>query len=125
MKAAKNIESVLCRHLGQRTVLGVALPVLEATLDAMRQGDGFIGLEAKAIERGFKSLGNRYLKSDFHPTYIQRRLGPGGFLEAVGDKYRFKTDLLRDVDVRCLEDLVAKLELSLQSAYEARQALII
>ncbi|MFI5385466.1 MAG: hypothetical protein ACHQ50_05020 [Fimbriimonadales bacterium] len=64
------------------------------------------------------------MKSDFHPTYIQRRLGPNGFLEVVGDRYRIRPKLLASVPLTELESLAAELELSLKSAYEARQALI-
>ncbi len=90
----RNICLVLRRHLGQRTVLGVVIPVLEGHIKAIRQGVSSEGLTEAQVKDGFQKLASRFLKSDYHPTYIQRRLGPRGFLEVTGERYRFQTLLL-------------------------------
>lgn len=119
-----SLTDQLRKHQGQRTVLGVALPILSATIAALEAEMSFDGITYKEIERGFKELGGKYLRSDFHPTYIQRRLGPKGFLEISGDNYRFKQPLLEGLTVFDLRLLWQELELSLKTAYEARQQLI-
>lgn len=124
MKAKRNISDILLRHAGQRTVLGVALPVLQAMIRALEAGESFPGLTSKEIELGFKRLGERYIRSEFHPTYLQRRLGPTGFFEVSNLHYRFRPDTLEGVSLKQLIGLLAQLEDSLKSAYEARQALI-
>lgn len=124
MSKLKNLAVVLRKHLGQRTVLGVALPVLQATIDAAQTGAEFPGLTYKQIERGFSLLMRKYLRSDFHPTYVQRRLGPTGFLEAIDNRYRFKRQLLAGLSVNDLDILRKDLEESLRTAYEDRQRLI-
>lgn len=120
----RNICLVLRRHLGQRTVLGVVIPVLEGHIKAIRQGVSFEGLTEAQVKDGFQKLASRFLKSDYHPTYIQRRLGPRGFLEVTGERYRFQTLLLTDVSRDQLEQLHDELIESLRSAYEQRQAAI-
>lgn len=124
MPKTRTLDAVLRKHVGQRTVLGVALPVLQATIEAASKGFENEGLTYKEIEQGFNSLGRKYLRSDFHPTYIQRRLGPTGFLEAVGDRYRFRQQLLTEISIEALAILRDDLEESLKTAYEDRQRLI-
>ncbi len=126
MSISKNrsLDAILRKHFGQRTVLGVAIPVLQATIKAKVAVRDFEGISYKEIERGFNSLGRKYLRSDFHPTYIQRRLGPSGFLESSDELYRFRAPLLEGLTVERLETLHDELEGSLKSAYEERQKLI-
>ena len=59
------------RHFGQRTVLGVAIPVLAATINAMRQELPFMGLSEAEIVTGFRSLqpvSRLRLPSNVHPA---------------------------------------------------------
>ena len=120
---AKDIRSVLRRHLGHRTVLGVAIPVLAHYIKAARQGRVSEGLTEKQIETGFRQLLTKFIRSDYHSTYIDRPLGERGFLEPSKGRYRIRESLLVGVDIEELERLHAEL-LSLRSAYEQRQAVI-
>jgi hypothetical protein len=99
-------------------------PILEATIAARMGGQPFHGQTYREIETGFSTLGRKYLRSDFHPTYIQRRLGPSGFLESSGERYKLREDLLLGTNSLELAALVEELHASLRSAYQARQRLI-
>lgn len=123
-KPNKNICTILRRHLGQRTVLGVAIPVLAAHIDAAKKGRAFQGLTEKQIEVAFGELTSKFIKSDYHSTYIDRRLGPRGFLDLSGKRYKFRERLLSSVVVADLEQLHSELVGSLRTAYEQRQAVI-
>ncbi|MBI1903215.1 MAG: hypothetical protein HYS13_19105, partial [Planctomycetia bacterium] len=118
----QTICHVLRRHRGQRTVLAVALPVLAAQLNAVRMRREFSGLTEKEIQRGFCEIAGKYLKSDYHSTYIARRLGPRGFLETIDGRYRIRQSLLKRVSIEELAALHDELVASLKSAYEERQA---
>jgi hypothetical protein len=122
-RGKKDICSVLRTHLGQRTVLAVAIPVLENQIKAMKQGAVVEGLTEKQIEVGFRNITSKFIKSDYHSTYIQRRLGTRGFLELSGSRYRLRKELL-GATLQELEQLREELIGSLRSAYEQRQAVI-
>jgi hypothetical protein len=122
--STKNICTILRKHLGQRTVLGIAIPVLAGHIDAIKRGGSFAGLTEKQIEAGFRELSARFIKSDYHSTYIDRRLGQRGFLELSGNKYRIRQTLLDGTSLDELKQLRSELIDSLRSAYEQRQAAI-
>jgi len=86
-----DICAILRKHLGEQTVLGVAVPLLAGHIDAAKREEPFEGLTEKEIEKGFRELSSRYMRSDYHSTYIQRPLGRGGFMELFGDKYIIST----------------------------------
>jgi hypothetical protein len=120
----KNLCSSLRRHLGQRTVLGVAIPILNDYLLASRAGRIPEGLNEKQIEEGFRQLASEFLHSDFHSTYIARRLGRAGFLDLADGMYRLRPSLLVNTTCEELEQLRDELMGSLRSAYEQRQTAI-
>jgi len=120
----KDIRSLLRKHLGQGTVLGVAIPVLADHIEAAKEGTSPGGLTEKQIEAGFRQVLAEFVKSDYHSTYIHRRLGASGFLEPLKGKYRIRRSLLAGLTVEDLERLHAELLESLRSAYEQRQAVI-
>jgi hypothetical protein len=93
-------------------------------MKAAKHGRIFPGLTERQIADGFRALCARYIKSDYHSTYVQRRLGPRGFLEPAGDRYVMRAALLMGVDLIALKRLRSELVRSLESAYEQRQALI-
>ncbi len=70
---------MLRQHFGQRTVLGVAIPVLSAHIDEMKLGYEPKGLTEKQIEVAFRGLSAKFVKSDYHSTYLHR--GLARFLE--------------------------------------------
>lgn len=116
--------TVLRTHLGQRTVLGVAIPVLENHLIASRAGRATDGLTEKEIADGFNLLATQFIHSDYHSTYIARRLGRAGFLDLKNGKYRLRPSLLEGTTLDELNDLKDELMASLKSAYEQRQVAI-
>jgi len=105
-------------------VLGVALPILSAQIVALRAGQAFAGISAKQIEAGFRELCGMFLHSQFHTTYIDRRLGPRSFLALDQDLYRFRPALLEGVSVNDLETLHEEMVASLRDAAEQRRAAI-
>lgn len=117
-----SILAVLRGHLGQRTVLGVAIPVLSAHIDATKSGRRFAGLTEKQIETAFRELNSKFVKSDYHSTYLHR--GLARFLEAADGRYRFPERLLAGASVADLGRLYDDLMESLRTAYEKRQAVI-
>jgi len=123
-ESKRNIVGVLRRHLGQRTVLCVALPILRGHLEATRSKRQFAGLTEREIVKGFRELTNKFGKSDYHPTYVQRRLGPQGFLEINGTAYRFRAGLVEGIDRDTLDALHTELTQSLKTAFERRQVFI-
>ena len=123
-KSNKNICAVLRTHLGQRTVLGVAVPVLAAHIDAAKRGRVFEGLTEKQVENGFRELTSKFIRSDYHSTYIDRRLGPRGFLDLAQNRYKIRERLLDGVGLTELEELHTELVGSLRTAYEQRQAVM-
>jgi len=122
--ANKTIVDALRRHSGQRTVLYVALPILEENARAIRQGSAFDGLAEADVVKVFRDLAKRFGHSDYHPTYIQRRLGPRGFLELNGTRYRFRDARMQGISAENLDELCAELKQSLQTAFEQRQTVI-
>ncbi|MGH9607223.1 MAG: hypothetical protein ACRD3N_16165 [Terracidiphilus sp.] len=121
---AKNLPRILRRHLGQRTVLGIAIPVLDDYLIAAKTGEETGGITERQVEDGFRQLSTQFLHSDYHPTYIARRLGRMGFLDFTNGKYRLRPSLLIGTTVDELDRLRDELTGSLRSAYEQRQATI-
>lgn len=120
----KTILESLRRHSGQRTVLYVALAILaehRKALDARHDCDGLAERDVVIV---FRDLARKYGHSDYHPTYIHRRLGHRGFLELSGSKYRFRSALMTGVTAAQLDDLRDELVLSLKTAFERRQAVI-
>jgi hypothetical protein len=118
----KDIGTVLRKHLGQRTVLGVAIPILADYIDALRRGHTPDGLTEKQIEAGFRKTLSKFISSGFHSTYIDRRLGARGFLEFSGGRYHIRQSLLVSTGIAEMELLHDQLVESLRSAYEERQA---
>jgi hypothetical protein len=110
--------------LGQRTVLYVALPILTDCIKAIESGGNLAGLTERDIMKVFRELASQYGYSDYHPTYIQRRLGHRGFLELNGNLYRFRPQLLTRVTAQQLMELRDELLLSLKTAFERRQTVI-
>jgi hypothetical protein len=104
--------------------LGVALPILTAHTAALRADQPFAGISAKQIESGFRELCGKFLHSQFHTTYIDRRLGPRSFLVLEQDLYHFRPALLEGMSVDDLEALHEELVTSLHNAAEQRRAAI-
>ena len=121
-KAQRNVCAVLRHHLGQRTVLGVAIPVLSAHIDAVKAGGQPKGLTERQIEIAFRELSSKFVKSEYHSTYLHR--GLARFLEASENRYKLRERLLMGVSVAELERLRGELLDSLRTAYEKRQAVI-
>jgi hypothetical protein len=121
-KEKAKICPVLRQHLGQRTVLGVAIPVLSAHIDSMKSGDEVRGLTERQIEVAFGELSAKFGKSDYHSTYLHR--GLARFLESSGNRYKIRRRLLFGASVTELERLRRDLVESLRTAYEKRQAVI-
>lgn len=117
-----SILSVLREHLGQRTVLGVAVPMLFAHIDAAKSGRRFAGLTEKQIEIAFGQLNSQFVKSEYHSTYLHR--GLARFLEAQGNRYKIREQLLAGASIADLDQLHSDLLESLRTAYEKRQAVI-
>jgi hypothetical protein len=117
----KNLCSVLRKHLGQRTVLGVGIPLLDDYSAAARDGRVSEGLTEKQIEDGFRKLATQYIHSDYHSTYIARRLGRAGFVDFTDGRYRLRPSLLESSTLDELDRLRDELMGSLRSAYEQRQ----
>jgi len=117
-----NIFAILRGHLGQRTVLGVAIPVLSAHIDAARGGRRFAGLTEKQIELAFCELNSKFVKSEYHSTYLHR--GLARFLETLENRYKIREQLLDGASVDDLDQLRSDLLESLRTAYEKRQAVI-
>lgn len=116
--------TMLRRHLGQRTVLGVAIPVLAGHIAAAKTSDSFAGLTEREIQMGYRELAGKYIKSDYHSTYVQRPLGRRGFLELVGGRYRLRPTLTDGPSLAELERLHADLVASLKNAREQRETAI-
>jgi hypothetical protein len=91
---------------------------------AIKQGRAPGGLTEKEIEAGFKQLAGRYISSEYHSTYIDRRLGRRGFLELNGDRYKIRQELFGGLTADDLEHLHEELVDSLRSAFERRQAVM-
>lgn len=123
-RSERNLSVILRSCLGQRTVLGVAIPVLSGHIEAARRAVKFRGLSERQIQEGFNQLAGQFIKSDYHSTYIDRRLGRRGFLELSEDRYRMRAPLLDGLGIEDLEQLRDDLLGSLRSAYEQRQAVI-
>lgn len=120
----KTILDALRKHSGQRTVLYVALAILAEHSKALAADRTCDGLAEKDIVKVFRDFARQYGHSDYHPTYIQRRLGHRGYLELNGNKYRFRSALMAGVTAPQLNDLRDELVLSLKTAFERRQAVI-
>jgi hypothetical protein len=103
-------------------VLGVAIPVLSAHIDAMKKGFESKGLTEKEIEVAFGELSTKFVKSDYHSTYLHR--GLARFLERSGNRYKIRRQLLAETPIAELEQLQRDLLESLRTAYEKRQAVI-
>ncbi len=115
---------MLRRHLGQRTVLGVAIPVLVDHVRAARAGRVAGGLTEKEIAEGFSQLASQFIHSDYHPTYTIRGLGERGFLERSNGRYGLRHSLLVGTTLEELDQLKEELLQSLRSAFEQRQGAI-
>jgi len=122
--AKPNLGEVLRRQGGRRTVLGVALPILAAHIEATSSGLAFAGISASAIALGFRELCGKFVHSQFHTTYIDRRLGPRGFLAVEANLYRFRPALLEGITLNDLESLHDELIDTLRDAAEQRRAVI-
>ena len=120
----KDICSVLRRHYGARTVLGVAIPILDEHIRAVKGGKAPRGLSEREIIEGFRQLAKEFLHSDYHSTYILRPLGKGGFLDFDSDRYFVRPSLIKNMAIDQIEQLRGDLLESLRSAYEQRQAAI-
>lgn len=123
-RATKTILDVLRRHKGQRTVLYVALPILAKHVQSLRDNTACSGLVERDIVKIFRQYAKQYGHSDYHPTYVQRRLGYRGFLELNDNKYQFRAALMNGVTADQLDALQNELVLSLKTAFEQRQAVI-
>ncbi len=64
------------------------MPILAGEIDALKDGIEFEGSPENQIRIGFNDLVGRFIRSEYHSTYIDRRLGSRGFLELAGEKYR-------------------------------------
>ena len=82
------------------------------------------GLSEREIEEGFQKLTDQFIHSDYHSTYIARRLGKSGFLDLRDGRYWFRGSLASGCTLDELHGLRAELLDSLRSAYEERQAAI-
>ena len=122
--AARNLCSVLRKQLGKRTVLCVAIPVLDDYILANKAGHLSDGLTDKQIEIGFRRLAAQFLHSDFHSTYLARPLGSSGFLDLSNGKYKLRASLLVGISLSELSQLREDLVESLRSARELRLAAI-
>lgn len=118
---SRNLCTVLRKHLGQRTVLGVAIPLLDDYLIATRDGRVSEGLTEKQIEDGFQNLAKQFIHSDYHSTYLARRLGNAGFVDITNGRYSLRSSLLESTTVEELDRLQEDLTGSLRSAYEQRK----
>jgi hypothetical protein len=123
-QSPRTLADALRRHAGRRTVLGVAIPILTAHVAAARIGEEFFGLAPKLVEAGFRELCGKYLHSQFHTTYLDRPLGPRGFLFLDNGLYRFRPTLLDGLSIDDLDDLRRESVASLQDAAEQRRAAI-
>lgn len=121
--SARTIADVLRRHGRHGTVLGVALPVLSGHIQAAVAGTQFEGLTGAEIRKGFESLPG-LVHSEYHPTYLDRSVGPSGFLEQVGDTYQFRADLLQGFTPDQLQELYEELIGALRDARAQREAVI-
>lgn len=122
--SSTTLVDILRQQSGRRTVLGIALPILSAQIIALRASQPFTGISAKQIEAGFRELCGRFLHSQFHTTYLHRRLGQRGFLVLEHDLYRFRPTLLDGLSTQDLELLHVELIASLREAAEQRRAAI-
>jgi hypothetical protein len=122
--AIKSLSSILRKQLGKRTVLCVAIPVLDDYILERKAGRISGGLTDKQIEAGFRSLTAQFLHSDFHSTYLARPLGSSGFLDLSDGKYRLRESLLIGISEGELSQLREDLIESLRSAREMRLAAI-
>lgn len=61
----RTLRFVLTKQSGRRTVLGVAIPILEGMIASRDHTSMFQGLTASEIKAGFDNLSVKYLKSDF------------------------------------------------------------
>ncbi len=104
--------------------MGIAIPVLAGHIDALKRRVNFEGLTEGQIQAGFKELVGKFIKSEYHSTYVDRRLGRRGFLEFSGERYRIRAPLLDEIEPDELERLHDELVGSLRSAYEQRQTVI-
>lgn len=119
----RNIGDVLRKRGKHGTVLGVALPIFSAHIEAARAGKEFEGLTKDEIRRGFEALGG-VVHSEYHPTYLDRSVGSGGFLERTGEAYRFRADLVLGISAEQLQELYDELMAALRAAREQRLAVI-
>src|SRR5665213_446905 len=123
-KLNKTIIEALRKHSGQRTVLYVAIPVLDAHLQKMQGKSDLLGCSESEIMRSFRDLAKQYGHSDYHTTYTHRRLGRNGFLELNNSRYCFRESLMTGVTREELRAFRNELKESLETAFERRQALI-
>lgn len=120
----KNLSAILRSRLGRLTVLGIAIPIMSGYINALRDGVKFDGLTERQIQEGFNELAGKFIKSEFHSTYVYRPLGRRGFLEISEERYRIRARLLEGLGLDELQRLRDELLDSLKSAYEQRQMVI-
>ena len=99
----------------------MAIPLLNDYLDAVKGGDTLDGLTERQIEDGFRRLASQYIHSDYHSTYIARRLGRAGFVDFTDGRYHLRPSLLKNAKIDELGRLRDELMESLRSAYEQRR----
>jgi len=120
----RNLRTVLETKRGQRTNLGVAIPVMRAYLESRRSGTPFVGLTEAEIKTGFDELATEYIASEWHPTYLHRAVGPRGFLEERGGRFCLRETLLEGLEPTDIERIHDEMRASLQDALEQRRAAI-
>jgi len=79
-------------------------------------------MTAKDIKSGFDELAVKYLRSQFHTTYLVRPLGTGGFLDLRDGFYRFRPHLIDGMSAPDLVRLRDELLQTLQDATDRRRA---
>jgi len=122
--SAKNLGNVLRKQLGKRTVLGVAIPLLDDYILEANAGRISRGLTDKQIDAGFRRLAAQFLHSDFHSTYLARSLRDTGFADFSDGLYILRPSLLCGIPIEEMVQLRDELTESLRAAREQRQAAI-
>lgn len=120
----RNLRTVLERKRGQRTNLGVVIPVMRGYLESARVGKTSVGLTEAEIKAGFDALAAKFIASEWHPTYLHRAVGPRGFLEEQEGRFRLREVLLVGLTLDDIQRIHDEMLTSLQDAFEQRLAAI-